>query len=164
MNIKCGIFLFAVPHVVPAGLPLNTKFSVYVTTLPAERFHGKSALLRGQKKLRHFFSASSQLANGMPRSPGGETHFQSDLAHALSGQADAPRNFGMCDAVAFQHSADQFAFSVKDGTRVPLESAFLKLELTGLAVTQGVRHKFMWPDCNITILAVLQMCQARGVP
>ena len=140
MDVKARIFLFAVPHVVPARLPLNTKLPVYVSTLFADRFHRESVFLRGNKKLRHFFPAPVHPANGMPRSPVGETHFQSQLTHALPRQTDASRNFGVGDAIALQHGTDQFTLSVNDGTRVQLKSALLELKPAGLAVTQGVGH------------------------
>jgi len=55
VNIKDGIGVLSVSHGVPAGLPLNTKLAVDVSTPLAERFHRKSVMLRGYKKLRHSF-------------------------------------------------------------------------------------------------------------
>ena len=69
--------MFVAPYVVPARIPLKTKFPVYVTAARPERFDGKPAFLRLQKKLRHFFLAALHSANGVPRSPVGETHEQS---------------------------------------------------------------------------------------
>ena len=92
------------------------------------------------QKLRHFFPTALDSANGMPRSPIGETHFQSQLTHAFPRQADASGNFGMGDAIALQHGADQFSLSVSNGKRVPLKTAVIKLKAAGLAVTYGVWH------------------------
>jgi hypothetical protein len=46
----------------------------------------------------------------------------------------------MGNAIPLQHGADQFSLSVKNGKRVALKTAFVKLEPAGLAVTHGVRH------------------------
>jgi len=69
--------VFVAPYVVPARIPLNTKLPVYVSTPGPERFDFKAAFLRLQKKLRHFFLTALHSANGVPRSPVGETHLQS---------------------------------------------------------------------------------------
>jgi len=119
---------------------LNTKLSVYVSTLRPERFDLKPAFLRFHKKLRHFFPTALHSANGVPRPPVGEAHLQSSLTHALPRYANASANFGMGDAIPLQHGADQFSLSVNDGKRVPLKTAFVYFEAAGLAVTHGVRH------------------------
>jgi hypothetical protein len=95
--------------------------------------------LRLHKKLRHFFSAALHSANGMPRSPVGETHLQSKLTDALPRYPDASGNFGMGNAIPLQHGADQLSFSVKNGKCVPLKTAIVKFEPAGLAVRHGVR-------------------------
>jgi hypothetical protein len=59
----------------------------------------------------------------------------------------------MGDAIPLQHGADQFSLSVNNGKRVPRKTTIVKLEPAGLAVTHGVRHGFIHPDCNITIPA-----------
>jgi len=69
--------VFAFPYVVPARFPLNTKFPVYVTIPRPEQFDFKPAFLRLHKKLRHLFPTALHSANGVPRSPVGETHLQS---------------------------------------------------------------------------------------
>src|SRR5713226_40619 len=139
-NTKVSIFVSAFPYLVPARIPLNTKLPVYVRTLPPERFHCKPAFLRFYKKLRHFFPTALHSANGVPRSPVGETHLQSSLTHALPRYADASSNFGMGDAIPLQHGADQFSLFVNNGKRVPLKTTFVYFEAAGLAVTHGVRH------------------------
>jgi hypothetical protein len=127
---------------VPARLPLKTNLPVYVSTprpVP-ERFNLEPASLRFHKKLPHFFLGALDSANGVPRSPVGETHLQSYLTHAFPRQADASGNLGMGDAIPLQHGADQFSLSVNNGKRVARKTAFVKLEPAGLAVTHGVRH------------------------
>jgi hypothetical protein len=132
--------VFAFPYVVPARFPLNTKLPVYVSTRRPERFDCKPTFLRFHKKLSHFFPTALHSANGVPRSPVGETHLQSSLTHTLPRYPDAPGNFGMCDAIPLQHGADQFSFSVNNGKRVPLKTTFVYFEAARLAVTHGVRH------------------------
>src|SRR5216684_3213915 len=139
-NTNVSIFVFAFPYVVPARFPLNTKPPVYVSTRRPERFDCKPAFLRFQKKLRHFFLAALHSANGVPRSPVGETHLQSSLTHAFPRYADASSNLGMGDAIPLQHGADQFSLSVNNGKRVPPKTTFVYFEAAGLAVTQVVRH------------------------
>ena len=132
--------MLAAPYVMPAGVSLNTKLPVDVTTPPAKRFDFKPAFLRFHKKLCHFFLGALHSASGVPRSPVGETHLQSQLTHALPRYPEASGNFGMGDAIPLQHGAEQFRLSVNNGKRVPTKTAFVKLEPAGLAVTLGVRH------------------------
>ena len=140
INTKVSISVFAFPDIVPARLPLKTELSVYVSTPRPQRLNGKPAFLRFQKKLPHFFLTARRSANGVARSPVGETHLQSELTHALPRYPDASGNLSLGDAIPFQHRADQFSLSVNNGKRVPLKMAFVHLEPAGLAVTHVVRH------------------------
>lgn len=140
MNINVSIFVLALLYVVPARLALNANLPVYACALPPERFDFEPALLRFHKKLFHFFLSALDSANGVPRFPVGETHLLSQLTDALARYAKAPGNVGLGDAIALQHGADQFRFSVNQGKSVPLKPASVYFEAADLAVTLVIGH------------------------
>ena len=99
MNANVDILVFAVRCLVPACLALDADLPADEGALPANWFHGIASFFRFHKKFPQRLLAPLYSANGVPRSPVGETHLQGDLTHALPRQVDAPGHLGLGQAI-----------------------------------------------------------------
>jgi len=131
--------VLAFPYIVPARFSLNTKLPVYVSTPRPERSTANPRFC-ASTKTPPFLSCGAPFGKWRAAISRRRNPFAELVDARAPALPDASGNFGMGDAIALQHGADQFGFSVNNGKRVPLETALVKFEPAGLPVTHGVRH------------------------